>query len=84
MLKPLLCMEYNKLENSERDGNTRPPDLPPEKPVPHLSQNFRLQTLLFFLWGSGGSIHLSLPPSSPPLVTGLDGNPNGFCDYHCR
>ena len=21
------------VENSERDGNTRPPDLPPEKPV---------------------------------------------------
>jgi len=27
------CVEYNKLENSERDGNTRPPDLPPEKSV---------------------------------------------------
>ena len=27
------CVEYNKLENSERDGNTRPPDLPLEKPV---------------------------------------------------
>ena len=26
-------MDHNKLENSERDGNTRPPDLPPEKPV---------------------------------------------------
>ena len=25
------CVEHNKLENSERDGNTRPPDLPPEK-----------------------------------------------------
>ena len=25
------CMDHNKLENSERDGNTRPPDLPPEK-----------------------------------------------------
>ena len=24
---------HNKLENSERDGNTRPPDLPLEKPV---------------------------------------------------
>ena len=22
-------VDYNKLENSERDGNTRPPDLPP-------------------------------------------------------
>ena len=24
------CVDHNKLENSERDGNTRPPDLPPE------------------------------------------------------
>ena len=27
------CVDHKKLENSERDGNTRPPDLPPEKPV---------------------------------------------------
>ena len=27
------CVDHNKLENSERDGNTRPPDLSPEKPV---------------------------------------------------
>ena len=26
-------VDHNKLENSERDGNTRPPDLPLEKPV---------------------------------------------------
>ena len=26
-------MNHNKLENSERDGNTRPPDLPLKKPV---------------------------------------------------
>ena len=27
-------VDHNKtVENSERDGNTRPPDLPPEKPV---------------------------------------------------
>ena len=26
-------MHYNKLENSERDGNTRPPDQPLEKSV---------------------------------------------------
>ena len=25
------CVDHNKLENSERDGTTRPPDLPPEK-----------------------------------------------------
>ena len=27
------CVDQNKLENSERDGNTRPPDLPLEKPI---------------------------------------------------
>jgi len=27
------CMDQNKLENSERDGSTRPPDLPLEKPI---------------------------------------------------
>ena len=26
-------VDHNKLENSSRDGNTRPPDLPVEKPV---------------------------------------------------
>ena len=26
-------VNHNKLENSERDGNTRPPDLPLEKPI---------------------------------------------------
>ena len=27
------CVDHSKLENSERDGNTRPPDLPLEKSV---------------------------------------------------
>ena len=27
------CVDHNKLENSERDGNTRPPALPLEKPI---------------------------------------------------
>ena len=27
------CVDHNKLENSERDGNTRPPYLSPEKSV---------------------------------------------------
>ena len=31
--EPYDCVDHNKLENSERDGNTRPPDLPLEKPV---------------------------------------------------
>ena len=31
--KALDCVDHNKLENSERDGNTRSPDLPLEKSV---------------------------------------------------
>ena len=27
------CVDHSKLENSERDGNTRPPDLPLGKPL---------------------------------------------------
>ena len=27
------CVDYNKLESSSRDGNTRPLDLPLEKPI---------------------------------------------------
>ena len=27
------CVDHNKLENSERDGNTRSPDLPLEKRI---------------------------------------------------
>ena len=29
----IFCIDHKKLENSERDGNTRPPYLPPEKSV---------------------------------------------------
>ena len=32
-VKAFDCVDNNKLENSERDGNTRSPDLPLEKPV---------------------------------------------------
>ena len=31
--KAFRCVDHKKLENSERDGNTRPPDLPFEKSV---------------------------------------------------
>ena len=31
--KAFCCVDPNKLENSSRDGNTRTPDLPPEKSV---------------------------------------------------
>ena len=33
------CVDHNKLENSERDGNTRPPDLPLEKSVCRTGNN---------------------------------------------
>ena len=33
------CVDHNKLENSERDGNTRPPDLPLEKTICRLGSN---------------------------------------------
>ena len=32
-------VDHNKLENSERDGNIRPPDLPLEKPVGRSGSN---------------------------------------------
>ena len=31
--KAVNCVDHKKLENSERDGHTRPPDLPLEKPI---------------------------------------------------
>ena len=31
--KPFDCVDHKKLENSERDGNIRLPDLPLEKPI---------------------------------------------------
>ena len=34
-----LCGSQQTMENSSRDGNTRPPDLPPEKPVCRLRSN---------------------------------------------
>ena len=33
------CVDHNKLENSSSNGNTRPPDLPPEKSVCRLRSN---------------------------------------------
>ena len=32
------CVDHNKLENSERDGNSRPPNLPLEK-SPNYNKN---------------------------------------------
>ena len=33
------CVDHNKLDNSERDGNTRPPDLSLEKSVCRTGSN---------------------------------------------
>jgi len=38
-VKAFDCVDHNKLENSERDGNTRPPYLPSEKSVCRLRSN---------------------------------------------
>ena len=32
-VKAFDCVDHNKLENSETDGSTKPPDLPSEKSV---------------------------------------------------
>ena len=37
--KAFHCVDHNKLENSERDGNSRPPDVPLEKSVCRLGSN---------------------------------------------
>ena len=37
--KAFNCVDHNKLENSERDGNARPSDLPLEKHVYRLGSN---------------------------------------------
>ena len=36
------CVDHNKLENSEKDGHTRPPDLPLEKSVQVRKQQLEL------------------------------------------
>ena len=40
MPKPL-CGSQQTVENSSRDGNSRPPDLPPEKPICRSGSNSR-------------------------------------------
>ena len=37
--KAFNCVDNNKVENSKRDGNPRPPDLPLEKPICRLESN---------------------------------------------
>ena len=38
------CVDHSKLQNSERDGNARLPDLPPEKSLCRLKSNSQNQT----------------------------------------
>ena len=38
-IKAFDCVDHNKLENSEKDGNTRPPDLPLEKRIRRSGSN---------------------------------------------
>ena len=42
--KAFNCVDQNKLENSERDGNTRPPDLPLEVRKQQLELDMEQQT----------------------------------------
>ena len=39
------CVDHNKLENSKRDGSTRPPDLPLEKPICRSESNSQNWTI---------------------------------------
>ena len=47
------CVDHSKLENSSRDGNTRPPYLPPEKSVCSSRSRCLPGILLLFLWSTG-------------------------------
>ena len=64
------CVDYNKLENSERDGNTRPPDLPPEKSVCSGSE------------GKASACNVGDPGSIPGSGRSPEGNGNQF-QYSC-
>ena len=58
------CVDHNKLENSERDENTRPRDLPPEKSVCSQEATVRTRhgTTDWFQIGKGGTSRLLLSP----------------------
>ena len=58
------CVDHNKLENSERDGNGRPPNLPLEKSVCRSGSNVRTGhgTTDWFQIGKGVSQGCILSP----------------------
>ena len=53
------CVDHNKVENSSRDGNIRPPYLPPEKSVCRSRRNS-----LNWTWNKGESESRSVMPDS--------------------
>ena len=55
------CVDHNKLENSSRDGNTRPSSLPPAKPVCRSrsnSQNWTWNNGLVQNWGKSTRLYI--------------------------
>ena len=61
--KTVDCVDHNKLENSSRDGNTRPPDLPLEKPICRSGSNRTGHgTTDWFQIGKGGRQGCMLSP----------------------
>ena len=47
-------VDHNKMENSSRDGNTRPPYLPPEKPVCRSTRNTTGRGTMEWFWNGKG------------------------------
>ena len=60
--KALDYVDHNKLENSSRNGNTRPPYLPPEKPVCGSTVRTRHGTTDWFKIGKGVQQDCMLSP----------------------
>ena len=61
------CMDHNKLKNSSRDGNIRPPDLPPEKSVCRSRRNSQNWT-----WNNGQVPNCERSTSRLYIVTLLE------------
>ena len=63
------CVDHNKLENSSRDGNTRPPYLPTKKPYGGQEATFRTGhgTTDWFQTGKGVRQGCILKPCLPCL-----------------
>ena len=68
-VKAFDCVDHNKLENSSRDGNTRPPYLPTKKPYGGQEATFRTGhgTTDWFQTGKGVRQGCILKPCLPCL-----------------